>query len=133
MEENSFKKLPAYVGLLDIIRSVYNAIDTKGTIEPIEEVQKTYNGIGARFYKYSLIFSPNAWEPGVHDADITIFNTSLEEITNIRVRIETNLNEIYINGKWDMLEWIPVVKEALEGFFLDYTISAHIHPEIKCA
>ena len=133
MEKTSLQKLPAYVGMLSIIRSVYNAIDTKGTIEPIEEVQKTCEGIGARFYKYSLIFSPNAWAPGVHDANITIFNTSLEELTNIHVRIETNLNEIYINGKWDILEWIPVVKEALDSFFLDYSVSVHIHPEAKCA
>ena len=32
MEKTSLQKLPAYVGLLSIIRSVYNAISTEDTI-----------------------------------------------------------------------------------------------------
>lgn len=124
-------KLPAYVGMLEIIRQVYQQIDTKGTIMPIDKENVPCDGVGSRFYNYSLIFTPNAWAPGVHDADITfISKITGEKLVNIRVRIETNIHEIYINVKWEALDWLSIAKETLESFFLDYPISANIRPEI---
>ena len=124
------KKLPAYISLLDIIRAVYEEIESDDT-QPIEAELVPCNGIGNRHYKYSLRFSPDSWAPGVHDANITFFDKDLNELVNIRIRIETNLHEIYINVNWDALEWLGIIKEALDAYFLDFAVSVNIRPEIK--
>ena len=126
--------LPAKAGMLEIIRKIYENIDSTETINPIDINKKPCAGVGSRAYLYSLIFTPNAWMAGIHDAEITIFDKNDEAkktLVNFRIRFETNIKEIYIYSYWEMWEWLPIIKDSLDSFFLDYRINLSIRPEIK--